>query len=95
MKPKEEITFRTKINELIPKYADIPAEFKHSNNKWQDLVAQWFYNGLKSSVLVAKEGIDRKKALNHVGTILQDWGPSHEHKFAACAYLLSLWFEEV
>jgi len=42
-----------------------------------------------------KEGIDPQMAFRHIKACLGDWGPKHEHKFAGCAYLLSLWFDDV
>jgi hypothetical protein len=39
--------------------------------------------------------VDTTKALRAVAACIGDWGPSHEHKEAGVAYLLSEWFEDV
>lgn len=55
-----------------------------------------FYRGLSNKTeFHGKEGIDGKAALLHVREILQSFEPQHEHKTAACAYLMSLWFDDV
>jgi len=41
------------------------------------------------------DGIDQNKALRHIKAILGSFEPKHEHKEAAAAYLLSLWFKSV
>ena len=80
------------LSSLLPAMSDIPNEFKQWTNPWVRLAARWFYSGLNGN-FVAKEGIDGRAALRHVGAILRSFEPQHEHKEAGCAYLLSLWFE--
>ena len=84
-------------SDFMPSGDDIPAEFKTYNHRgWNGVVSTWFYKGLPEDVkFFPKKGIDTQKALNHVGTIMRSWTPKHEHKEAACAYLLSLWFKDV
>jgi hypothetical protein len=42
-----------------------------------------------------KDGINRKDALLHAITVLTSFEPKHEHKIAAVAYLMFLWFKKV
>lgn len=101
--PKEGLTkldmvFGGNMKELLPPYDSIPKEFKDWNNEnnepWGRLAADWFYYGLKSFEATPKEGVDKGKALTHIGAILASFDPKHEHKMAGAAYLLSQWFDE-
>lgn len=88
--------FPASVEKLMPKYDDIPDEFRNQNhrNKWTGMVSDWFFSGLKDLKLKPKAGIDEGKAMRHVATIMRSYEPNHEHKEAACAYLLSLWFDD-
>lgn len=98
--PKElsdvERAFGGKMSELLPEWGEIPESFRDMNDrsKWSQLVSDWFYCGLKGMKLAPKEGIDANKAIRHIKAILASWEPKHEHKFAGCAYLMSLWFDD-
>jgi hypothetical protein len=83
------------IGKLLPFYEDIPEEFRRDDTPWNALVNEWFFRGLKGATFKAKDGIDRSKALAHVDACMRSFQPSHEHKTAGCAYLLSCWFESV
>lgn len=89
--------FPARVSHLMPPMAEIPKEFCDWNgqNKWQKLVSAWFFAGVKLGKVSPKEGIDTKKALRHIQTIMGSFEPKHEHKEAACAYLLSLWFDDI
>lgn len=63
--------------------------------KWLNVVSDWFFKGLKDAKWTPKEGVDTAKALRAVKACIGDWSPSHEHKEAGCAFLLSEWFEDV
>ena len=91
-----DLAFPAKVSQLMPKYTDIPKEFTDFNrhNKWQQMVSDWFFCGLKDLKLAPKAGIDSKKAIRHISAIMGSFEPKHEHKEAACAYLLSLWFDD-
>lgn len=81
--------------EKYPMMAEIPDEFKrHGGTIWNNVFSQWFYKGIKVDVFVPKKGIDKEKALMYIGALMRSWAPKHEHKEAAVAYLMSLWFEE-
>lgn len=80
------------VSQLMPAYADIPREFKDSNNAFNRVASHWFCAGLNPDVLVEKEGVDRTRAIRHLKTIQGSWEPPHEHKEAAVAFLMSEWF---
>lgn len=92
-----DIAFGGRTRELLPPYEEIPEEFKRmsSRNKWVSMVEDWFYYGLKNLQLKPKEGVDINKAMKHIKAIMGSFEPKHEHKMAGCAYLLSLWFDDV
>lgn len=84
------------IGEYLPDYASIPEEFKQGHTKWNQIVCEWFFNGLpKGTKFVPKDDIDKTEALRHIQTCLGSFQPKHEHKEAGVAYLLSLWFEDI
>lgn len=92
---KLDMVFGGDMKELLPPYDSIPKEFKDWNNEpWGQLVTDWLYHGLKSFEATPKEGVDKRKALTHVGAILASFDLKHEHKMAGAAYLLSQWFDE-
>jgi hypothetical protein len=87
----------------MPKYETIPAEFKrHRGNAYCDAVSDWFFRGAKfapngieigGTVFEAKQGVNANKALAAIRAVLGSFEPKHEHKEAACAYMLSEWFD--
>ena len=100
MKPAEidNITaaFPAMVSDLMPAQENIPEEFKRfPGTKWNQVFSDWFYSGLKGAEWQPKEGIDQARALRHIGTVMGSYEPKHEHKEAAVAYLMSLWFEDV
>lgn len=85
----------------MPKYADVPEDFKRSSNPFVRAVSSWFFSGAKSApngltidgtTYTAKPGIDAKDALHAIKAVLGSFEPKHEHKEAACAFMLSEWF---
>jgi hypothetical protein len=90
-----DLAFGGDMRILLPKYNDIPDEFKDHYNKWAKIVSDWFFGGLKNAKFTPKEGIDKSDALRHIKAIMTSWDPKHEHKEAGCAYLLSEFFEDV
>jgi len=88
------MAFPADIMHLMPKYCDIPDEFKNGYTEWNKIFANWFYCGIKMIKVVPKEGIDKAKAIRHITAIMGSYEPKHEHKEAAVSYLLSQWFDE-
>jgi len=83
------------VDELMPAYEEIPREFKEGNTKWNRVFSDWFFRGLKNAKFKPKDGIDTEKALWHIKDIMDSSQPGHLHKEAACAYLMSEWFDDV
>ena len=86
--------FPANVSHLMPKMSDIPKEFHYGHTVWNKLVSEWFFCGVNNLKLTPKEGIDKDAALRHVKTVMGSFEPKHEHKEAACAYLLSQWFTD-
>lgn len=81
---------------LMPGRSLIPDEFKSFSNKQVQIIGEWFFRGLPEGTrFIPREGIDENKALRHIGAILRSFEPKHEHKTAACAYLLDKWFSDI
>jgi len=78
----------------MPKMANIPEEFSDHYNKWVKAITEWFFCGIHSHQLMAKKGVNKTKAIRAIQAILGSYEPKHEHKTAACAYLLSEWFSD-
>lgn len=100
--PVDEVTlaFPAHITgKLLPPRDEIPEEFFKLNNPFQRAAATWFYGGvdLERSTVALHEGhdIDVPTALRQCQACLGSFEPSHEHKMAGVAYLLSLFFAEV
>lgn len=91
-----EMAFPASVLEIMPDYQDVPEEFRKDRALQNEIVNAWFFKGLNPQTeFTAADGIDRKAALRHIKRILGSWEPKHEHKTAAVAYLLSLWFKEI
>lgn len=87
----------------MPKYASLPEAFRD----WQyephcKAISSWFYGGatgapngltIDGTTYTAKPDVDAKKALRAIKAVLGSWEPKHEHKIAACGYMLSQWFD--
>lgn len=90
-----DIAFGGDIDILLPPMNEIPEEFRKRNSKWNDVVSDWMFGGLKDCQWKPKEGIDTKEAIRHIQAVLVSFKPKHEHKEAGCAYLLSQFFVDV
>jgi hypothetical protein len=101
LKPKKvsgvEMTFGGGTKKLLPPMCDIPEEFDlPGNTKWNKIISMWFFQGLPPETkFIPKDGIDSNDALRHIAAILRSFEPKHEHKESGCAYLMSLWFDDV
>jgi len=88
----------------MPKYEDVPDNFKESYDPFCKAVSSWFFSGAKGipngleingQKFVAKDGVDSVMALRAIKAVLGSFEPKHEHKEAACAYMLAEWFNKV
>lgn len=87
----------------MPKYDTLPDDFRrHNGNEYVRAVASWFFSGAKGIPdgveidgvrFVAKPGVDALQALRAIRAVLGSFEPAHEHKEAACAFMLSEWFD--
>lgn len=88
------MAFPAGIRHLMPDYEHIRQEYDRGNKWSNQLFNDWFCCGIKSADgLVPKEGIDKRKALRHIKTIMGSFEPKHEHKEAAVAFLFDKWFD--
>lgn len=79
---------------LLPEYEEIPQEFKDGRTEWNRVQSKWFFSGLsEADRFLVKSGINERTAFRHLQAIQGSFQPKHEHKSAAVAWLLSLWFE--
>lgn len=88
----------------MPKYDTLPEQFKDwRRNEHCEAASSWFYQGAKSSAngieidgqkYTAKPGVEAGKALAAIKAILGSFEPKHEHKIAACGFMLSEWFDK-
>lgn len=90
-----DLAFPASVGHLMPAQDSIPAEFHNGHTKWNRIVSDWFFSGLKDAQFIVQEGIDADRALRHIRVIMGSFEPKHEHKESAVAYLLSLWFKDV
>lgn len=88
-----DLAFGGRIADLMPAYRDLPEEFRRERDPFTRLVSSWFFKGLDTTKLTAKEGVDKDAALRHCRAIMGSFDPSHEHKIAGVAWLMSKWFE--
>jgi hypothetical protein len=81
---------------LLPAWDAIPKEFKdYDGTKWNKLVSDWFFHGVKNLNWTPKPGVSTAKAVRVLKCCIGSFEPKHEHKEAGCAYLLSQWFDDV
>lgn len=97
---------RSAISNTCQNSEDLPESFREGwqYNEYCRAVSSWFYKGAKAypngivlgdHVFVAKTEVDAGKALAAIEAVLGSFEPKHEHKIAACGYMLSEWFEKV
>lgn len=75
---------------LLPTWEEVPEEFKEKS-PWPAFVSRMFFEGGEWPKV--KDGVDGLKAKRHIMVCLRSYQPSHEHKIAGVAWLMSQWFE--
>lgn len=83
---------REELREWLPPREDVPEEFFSWSDPWHKLASNLFFKG--GDMPPVKEGIDKSDALRHIRACLASMEPEHNHKTAACAFLMSLWYTE-
>ena len=86
----------------MPEFSELPEEFQKTRGPYCDAASMWFFKGGKRDgrtlhidgiELTAKQDVDVSKALRAVKAVLGSFAPKHEHKIAACGFMLSEWFD--
>ena len=84
----------------LPAWNDIPEDFRENwsnqDHPWCRIPSKWFFAGgsLQDFGLTPKEGLDQKAAMRAIKACLGSFQPSHEHKIAGVAFMLSEWFDQ-
>lgn len=87
-----DFAFPARALEWMPALDEIPVEFREGLTLWNKAADRIFYGSMEGIELEPKEGIDPYKAGRHIMAIMRSYAPKHEHKIAACAYLMSRFF---
>lgn len=91
-----ELAFPTHVSRLMPAWDVISPEFKSHRNIYVDWADGMFFGEssqrVKDCSFCIADGIDNELACRHINAILGSFEPSHEHKIAAIAFLLSCWY---
>lgn len=95
-----ELAFPARVAHLMPRYEDIPAEFRthygtRESAPWIRFQSDWFFKGTSKDSLKPRDGVDADTAWRHLAVIQGSFEPRHEHKAAAVAWLASRWFSAV
>ena len=78
-----------------PPYDMIPEELRGGHTKFNAAVSTLFFKGgsLTDVGLKLKDGVDRSDFFGALQSMLGSFAPKHEHKDAACAWLMSEYTE--
>jgi hypothetical protein len=93
-----DVAFGANALTWMPAWDEIPTEFRNMNagTEQNKIVRRWFFAGLPAGTkFIEREGIDGKAALRAIKATMGSFALKHEHKEAACAYMLSCWFTDV
>lgn len=88
----------------MPEFKTLPDDFRDwQSNPYCNAVSSWFYDGgtgngqafatADGTKFKPKDGVDGHAALSAIRAVLGSFDPKHEHKIAACGYMLSEWFD--
>ena len=94
----EQVMFGGRLEALLPEYERLPAAFRDEQDAYSPVVWQWYFRGIRIDCLRPRRGIDGKAAWRHLRAVMSCWDPTrpqptHVHKAAGIAYLMSRWFE--
>jgi len=89
--------FPANLGDLLPPLDLIPEVFQKRRAGHVSAYASAMALGRidESLALIKRDDVDPEVAWTHLSTIAGSFEPRHEHKEAALAWLLSLWFREV
>jgi hypothetical protein len=91
---KLDLIFSSNVMNMMPAYKDIPDDYPNCG-KYKRVVSLWFFKGTAGMVFIPRDGVKVVDALAHISMIMHSFEPKHEHKMAACAWLLNEWFSDV
>lgn len=84
------------VGTLMPDREDLPEEFREyeaGSHVWRNIADLMFAGKpLDECDLTVNDGIDAEDARRHVLACLRSHEPTHQHKIASVAYLLSRWY---
>lgn len=84
------VSFPDSIEHLVPKFEDIPDEFKDPMGPWMQFYQYWQWPGFSEQPLV-KKGLNSLQVWRHLSVINRSIELRRDHKSAAFAYLASKW----
>jgi hypothetical protein len=89
----ETMAFPERVMHLLPPHDAIPTDYV-GREYFQRLQTRWFNVGLvDAEIPEVREGFNRNECLRHLSVLQRSFEPPHEHKCAAVAWLMSLWFK--
>lgn len=81
---------------FLPKREEIPQQFFRRENQWRKILSDAFFGNLPdNTTYIPKPGFNTGKSLRVINRIMESMDLEHNYKLAACAFLLSEWFEDV
>lgn len=85
-----DVEFVFSTQRLLPKWEDIPEEFK-AGNEYTALVEAIFYNRLRPGMgeIELNPGVEPEALNRCIRAHLSSFGPKHEHKIAGVGYMLA------
>jgi len=83
-------------DEHLPKWADLPDEFRRMRGPFYHAASMLFFNGgeLSDHGLRFRDGVDQTRAIRLLRALLGSYGTKHQHKIGGVGFLLSQWCEE-
>jgi len=79
---------------LLPKWEDMPEDFRRNHSEWCHLANTWFACGL-DPVPAVKDEYDARDVWRHLKACMGSFELAHEHKIGGVGYLMSLWLKPI
>ena len=95
--PRVQQVFPANLGDLLPPLDLIPEAYRSGRAGHVSTYARSMALGRidESLALIKRPGVDPELAWTHLCTIASSFEPKHEHKEAALAWLLSMWYLDV
>jgi hypothetical protein len=95
--PADALNYMPEEDEIPREYWDHSGEATEESQPWIEFAVSYCVGMIqhKDIFLGTKQGIDPKTAFGQIRAIAGSYAPSHHHKEAAVAWLLSRWFTGV